>query len=82
VKKGDEMLPPPRHQPKVDPEELIRQIENDPVSQFVWDIVPEMSKAIRKISESIRPSLAKPTVEKRADKRLSSTETSSASKVC
>ena len=48
------MLPPPRHQHKVDPETLIEQIEDDPISQFVWTIVPKTVQALRKLSALLR----------------------------
>lgn len=48
------MLPPPRNPRHVEPEQLIEEIENDAVSQFVWDLIPKVARAIRTLAEAIR----------------------------
>jgi|GEM_PF-3472692 len=51
------LLPPP----KIDPQELIREIEDEPLSQFVWDLIPAISKAVHKFSVMTGQSFAKPS---------------------
>lgn len=48
------MLPPPRHMSNIDPEDLIRQIEDDSVSQFVWSFRSNVLKVVHKLAEIFR----------------------------
>jgi hypothetical protein len=43
------MLPLPRHLLKTDPEEVLREIEDDPLSQFLWSFRPNLANAISKL---------------------------------
>ena len=42
------------------PEDIIREIENDPMTQLVWTRVPEMTQGIRRLSGKIRRWAAAP----------------------
>lgn len=42
------MLPLPRHLLTIDPEEVVHEIEDDPLSQFVWSLGPTLSKLARR----------------------------------
>jgi hypothetical protein len=44
------LLPPP----DIDPEDLIREIEDDPLSRFAWSIVPKTALGMRRISKMLR----------------------------
>jgi hypothetical protein len=42
------MLPLPRHLLNIDPEEVVHEIEDDPLSQFVWSFRPNLETLARK----------------------------------
>ena len=51
------MLPLPRHLLKTDPEDVIREIENDPLSEFVWSIRPgleQVASHLRSMRSTLR----------------------------
>lgn len=56
-------LPPPRPPRKIDPEDLIREIEDDPLTQFVWSIRPRTLCAIRKLAAMFRRLLWRSPIE-------------------
>jgi hypothetical protein len=41
------MLPLPRHLLTIDPEEVVHEIEDDPLSQFLWSVGPTLEKLTR-----------------------------------
>ena len=51
---------PPILPQKTEPEDLIREIEDDPLTQFVWTRAPEMAQSIRQFSGKIRRWAAAP----------------------
>ncbi|HLU09541.1 MAG TPA: hypothetical protein VK003_07725 [Oceanobacillus sp.] len=57
-------LPPPRPPRNIDPEDLIRQIEDDALTQWVWSIKPKTAKIVHDIFGSIRRLFTPPPVEK------------------
>lgn len=42
------MLPLPRHLLTIDPEEVVHEIEDDPLSQFLWSVGPTLGKLARR----------------------------------
>ncbi len=53
---------PPR---KTDPEEVIREIEDDPMTQFVWDLIPKLANAVQGLKPPVDEIQRKP-VQRRA----------------
>ncbi len=54
------LQPPVWPRRDVDPQELIREIEEDPLAQFVWSLPYAVPKALRKLSGAVRPFLTIP----------------------
>jgi hypothetical protein len=45
IKEADwDHVAPPRHPHKIDPEDLIHEIEDDTLTQFIWSLEPNISK--------------------------------------
>lgn len=44
------MLPMPRHLLKIDPDNVVREIEDDPLSQFLWSLRPRLGKPLHDIN--------------------------------
>ena len=47
------LLMPLRRACETDPEDVIREIEDDRLSQFVWSLAPAMRKAANRLSDSL-----------------------------
>jgi hypothetical protein len=53
--------PSPLQAPKSDPQDLIRDLENDPLTQFVWSILPELAASANKVVNLLKSTLSQPT---------------------
>jgi hypothetical protein len=65
-------LPPP----KPDPEDVIREVENDPLSQFVWSLAPSTRKFVRNLSDIIGRLLVKPSTNRKSQRQSENRVTS------
>ena len=54
------LRPPVWPRRDVDPQELIREIEEDPLAQFVWSVSYAVPRALRKLSGAVGPLLTIP----------------------
>jgi hypothetical protein len=55
--------PSPLHAPKSDPQDFIRDLENDPLTQFVWSILPDLSSSANKVVDLLKLTLSQPPME-------------------
>ncbi len=54
------LRPPVWPRRDVDPQELIREVEEDPLAQFVWSLPYAVPKKLRKLSGGVRQLLMTP----------------------
>ena len=52
--------PSPLHAPKSDPQDFIRDLENDPLTQLVWSMLPNLAVSANKVADLLKSTLSQP----------------------
>jgi hypothetical protein len=55
--------PSPLQAPQSDPQDFIRDLENDPLTQLVWSILPAVSVSANKVVDLLKSTLSQPSME-------------------
>jgi hypothetical protein len=56
MKSGERRMFPPAYSPrKITPEEQIRELEEDTLTQWVWDLMPKVANTVHRLNQAFSP---------------------------